>query len=130
MLLQTLLVALHSRRLPVIYTHLNSGHVHVQLLTDPAQSIQSLPQTLANSFNLIEDGAPLSHAIQQVDMWLKPEPTNIQSLADLASGSSIVYCPTSFTYVIVTYGMFSLYVDETGNTFTCWSQKNERNRNT
>ena len=127
MQLSHLLVALQDRGLPTIYTSLGSGHTYVQLLTTPTESLQSLPRTLANSFNLIEDGAPIQHAIEQVDMWIEPSYLKLLSLDDLAKGCSIVFCNLSHTYVIIQHGMFSLYIDAAGTTYSCWSQSNDRN---
>lgn len=121
-----------TKRLQELYPEaktdrLSSGQLYTQLLTADLQHVDLLPQTLANSLNLIEEGLPLAHAIHQLDMHLRPADIDIES--KLADNCSIILCELSCTYVLVCYGMYLIYVDELGNTYNCWSQANVRNDN-
>ncbi len=129
MLFYTLLERIDSmvpRLAPVL---LASGHVYVPPLTAENQTVESLPQTLANSLNLIQDAAPLKDAIAQLDMHIEPCEADVAPLLDIAPDCSIVLCKLSETYTIIQYGMPVLYVDKAGATYKCWSQANERNSN-
>jgi hypothetical protein len=112
-----------------ISTDLPSGHTLVQLLTDESDPVESLPQTLANSLILIQDGASLRSAIEQIDMYLEPSAFTATELLDLQLSSLIVLCELSQTYAFVHHGMFVFYVNKAGINHSCWSQANVRNRN-
>ncbi len=129
MLFSILLQRLHDRGSLAYPVRLASGHIHVHLLTDIKQSVESLPRTLANSLNLMQDGAPLKDAIAQLDMHIKPSEAQIATLLDIAPNCSLVLCKLSKTFAVVQHGMFVFYVDEFGATYSCWSQANDRNRN-
>ena len=127
MLFSTLKERIQDKGSLALTVSLNSGHTLVHLLTDPHEVVDYLPQPLANSLNLIREGAPLSEAISQLDMHLEPSTVNVGLALDIASECSIVMCELSQTYAVVQHGMFVFYVDDAGNTFTCWSESNDRN---
>lgn len=113
---------------PLVKTErLISGHDCYHLLTDENQSVNSLPQTLANTLNLIRDGAPIAHAILQIDMHVEPEPVDILACLKRAN-CAVVFCKLTTTYAIVRDGLFIYYVHSDGITHKCWSLANVRNR--
>ena len=128
MLFSTLNERIQDKGALALTVSLASGHTLVHLLTDPHEVVDYLPQPLANSLNLIREGAPLSEAISQLDMHLEPSTVNVGLALDIASECSIVMCELSQTYAVVQHGMFVFYADDAGNTFTCWSEANDRNR--